>query len=59
MFYGGGDRGNIAESIIQSIRTNEPLTHVHGERGSGKTMLSLVISDRLKSRLLVSTLVSL
>lgn len=50
MFYGGGDRGNIAESIIQSIRTNEPLTHVHGERGSGKTMLSLVISDRLKNR---------
>jgi type II secretory pathway predicted ATPase ExeA len=50
MFYGGGDRGRIAESIIRAIRTDEPLTHVHGERGSGKTMLSLVISDRLKNR---------
>jgi len=50
MFYGGGDRGKIADSIIRAIRTDEPLTHVHGERGSGKTMLSLVISDRLKNR---------
>ena len=50
MFYGGGDRGNIVESVIRAIRTDEPLIHVHGERGSGKTMLSLVISDRLKNR---------
>lgn len=50
MFYGGGDRGKILESIVRSIRTDESLIHVHGERGSGKTMLSLVISDRLKNR---------
>ncbi|MFT4726146.1 MAG: type II secretory pathway predicted ATPase ExeA [Granulosicoccus sp.] len=50
MFYGGGGRGKIVESIVRAIRTDEPLIHVHGERGSGKTMLSLVISDRLKNR---------
>lgn len=50
MFYGGGGRGAIAESIIRAIRTDEPVIYVHGERGSGKTMLSLVISDRLKNR---------
>ena len=50
MFYGGGDRGQIVESIIQAIRTDEQLIHVHGEGGSGKTMLSLVIGDRLKLR---------
>ena len=50
MFYGGGDRGNIVESVIRAIRTDEPLMYVHGERGSGKTMMSLVISDRLKNR---------
>ena len=50
MFYGGGDRGKIVESIIRGIRTDEPVLFVHGERGSGKTLLSLVLSDRLKNR---------
>ncbi len=50
MFYGGGDRGRIVESIIRSIRADESLIHVHGEPGSGKTLLSLVISDRMKIR---------
>lgn len=50
MFYGGGGRGKTVESIVRAIRTGEPLIHVHGEAGSGKTMLSLVISDRLKNR---------
>ena len=50
MFFGGGDRGKIAESVIRAIRTDEPLIHVHGEPGSGKSMLSLVLCDRLKNR---------
>ena len=50
MFYGGGDRGNTVENIVRSLRTNEEIIHVHGERGSGKTMLSLVLSDKLKHR---------
>ncbi|ASJ76243.1 hypothetical protein IMCC3135_30970 [Granulosicoccus antarcticus IMCC3135] len=50
MFYGGGERGKTVESIIRGLRSDEQMIHVHGERGSGKTMLSLVISDRLKQR---------
>ncbi|MFK7856589.1 MAG: hypothetical protein AB8B79_20910 [Granulosicoccus sp.] len=50
MFYGGGDRGVIVENIARSLRSDERILHVHGERGSGKTMLSLVLSDKLKHR---------
>ncbi|NND89615.1 MAG: hypothetical protein HKN42_02030 [Granulosicoccus sp.] len=50
MFYGGGERGNTVENIIDRLRTDDQIIHVHGERGSGKTMVSLVISDRLKHR---------
>lgn len=50
MFYGGADRSRIVECVIRAIRADEPPVHVHGERGSGKTMMSLVISDRLKNR---------
>jgi len=50
MFYGGGDRGQIVESIIRSLRADEQLIEVRGEHGSGKTMLSLVLSDRMKNR---------
>jgi len=48
MFYGGGDRGTIIESIIRSLCIDNEVISVHGERGSGKTMLSLVLADRLK-----------
>ena len=48
MFYGGGNRGQIAENVIQAVRGREPVVHVHGEPGSGKTMMALVISDRVK-----------
>lgn len=50
MFYGGGERGDTVENILRSFRTDNQIVHVHGERGSGKTMLSLVVSDRLKHR---------
>lgn len=50
MFYGGGNRGMIVESVISAVRRHEPMIHLHGEAGSGKTMLSLVISDRIKHR---------
>jgi len=50
MFYGGGNRGRIVEGVIQAVRHQEPMVHVHGEAGSGKTMLSLVISDRIKHK---------
>ncbi len=50
MFYGGGDRGPILDTIIRSLRVDDRLVTVHGERGSGKTMLSLVLADRLQQR---------
>ena len=48
MFYGGGNRGNIVERTIRAVKNGEPVVHVHGEAGSGKTITSLVISDRIK-----------
>ena len=50
MFFGGGGRGEIVETIIRSLRLGDPIVTVCGERGSGKTMLSLVLADRLKHR---------
>ena len=50
MFYGGGNRGSIVDNVINAIKNHEPTIHLHGEAGSGKTMLSLVISDRIKHR---------
>jgi type II secretory pathway predicted ATPase ExeA len=50
MFFGGGDRGLIVETIMRSLRLGDRLITVGGERGSGKTMMSLVLADRLKHR---------
>ncbi len=50
MFFGGGGRGEIVETIIRSLRLGDPVLTVCGERGSGKTMMSLVLADRLKHR---------
>lgn len=50
MFFGGGERGDIVETIMRSLRVGDSLITVSGERGSGKTMLSLVLADRLKHR---------
>jgi type II secretory pathway predicted ATPase ExeA len=48
MFYGGAERGATVESIIRSLRADVQLIQVSGEPGSGKTMLSLVLADRIK-----------
>jgi len=50
MFFGGGGRGEIVETIIRSLRLGDSIVTVCGERGSGKTMLGLVLADRLKHR---------
>lgn len=50
MFYGGGGRAEIAETVIRSLRVGDNIITVCGERGSGKTMMSLVLADRLKHR---------
>ena len=48
LFYGGGDRGAMVDSITHDIRGGKRLTRVEGEPGSGKTMMSLVLADRMK-----------
>lgn len=50
LFFGGGERGQIVESILGEIRRGDQLITVHGEQGSGKTMIALVLADRLKHR---------
>lgn len=50
MFFGGGGRAEIVETIIRSLRMGDSVITISGEPGSGKTMLSLVLADRLKHR---------
>jgi len=50
MFFGGGGRAEIADTVIRSLRMGDSIITVCGERGSGKTMMSLVMADRLKHR---------
>jgi len=50
MFFGGGGRSEIIETITRSLRVGDSMITVCGERGSGKTMMSLVLADRLKHR---------
>ncbi len=50
MFFGGGGRAEIIESIIRALRFGDSMITICGERGSGKTMMSLVLADRLKHR---------
>jgi len=50
MFFGGGGRAEIIETITRSLRVGDSMITICGERGSGKTMMSLVLADRLKHR---------
>jgi len=50
MFFGGGGRAEIIETIQRSLRLGDSMITICGERGSGKTMMSLVLADRLKHR---------
>ena len=48
VFYGGGGRAEVLEAIVRGRRSTFSAVHVHGERGSGRTLLSLVLADRLE-----------
>ena len=50
LFFGGGDRGEILDALVASVRRGVPVAHVHGERGSGRTLLSIALADRLVRR---------
>ncbi len=51
LFFGGGDRGQIVDALIRAIASSDSqLMSVYGEPGSGKTLMSLVLADRMKHR---------
>ena len=47
-FYGGGGRAEIVDEIVRTRRSSASAVHVHGERGSGRTLLSFVLAERLR-----------
>ena len=46
-FFDGADRGATLEALIYAVLHDEGIVKVSGEVGSGKTMLSRVLMDRL------------
>ncbi len=46
-FFAGADRGATLEALLYAITAGEGLVKVTGEVGSGKTMLSRVLMERL------------
>jgi len=46
-FFEGADRGATLEALIYAVLHDEGIVKVSGEVGSGKTMLSRVLSERL------------
>lgn len=49
VFYPGGDRGAVLEALAWAIESGEGIVKVVGEVGSGKTMLSRMLANRLPS----------
>lgn len=49
LFYGGADRSLIVNAVIHRIRKFPEPVVVTGESGSGKTMMSLVLGQKLES----------
>lgn len=49
LFYGGADRALIVSSITHRIRKYPEPVIVTGESGSGKSMMSLVLSQKLQT----------
>ena len=50
LFYAGGGRGETLDALLEAIRAGQTVLHVEGERGSGRTLLSLVLAARLSER---------
>jgi len=51
LFFGGGGRGEIVDAMMRAVvKRDSKLISVRGEPGSGKTMMSMVLADRMKHR---------
>ncbi len=46
-FFGGGQRGEVLDSLLYAITSGEGMVKVTGEVGTGKTMLCHMLQDRL------------
>ena len=49
LFYGGADRALIINSVIHRVRKYPEPVVVTGESGSGKSMMGLVLGQKLES----------
>ncbi len=47
LFYPGGARGEVLEALIYAVTNGDGIVKVVGEVGSGKTMLSRMLEERL------------
>ncbi len=47
VFYPGGERGAVLEALVWAVESGEGIIKVVGEVGSGKTMLSRMLANRL------------
>jgi len=47
VFYPGGERGAVLEALAWAVTSGEGIVKVVGEVGSGKTMLSRMLANRL------------
>ena len=52
-FYSGGGRGELLKCLLRHVQNCDEPVLVTGEHGSGKTLLSLVLADRLKKKFTV------
>lgn len=49
-FYSGAGRGELLECLVRHVQNCDEPVLITGEPGSGKTLLSLVLADRLKKK---------
>ena len=47
LFYDGAERGNVLEAMLYALQAGEGIIKVVGEVGSGKTMLSRMLTKRI------------
>lgn len=49
-FYAGGGRGELLDCIIKHVQNSHEPLFIHGESGSGKTLMSLLLGHKLSHR---------
>jgi len=47
LFFKGADRGDVLEAVIYALNSGQGIIKVVGEVGSGKTMLSRMLVNKM------------